>query len=100
VEGYVESIATGLLAGANAARLAVGLEPVLPPPETAVGSLCRYVATPGSGPFQPMNFNYGLLPALPVKGRKAGDRKAMYWARAREKLEEWLSATWVTLPSA
>jgi len=93
VEGYVESIATGLVAGANAARLAAGLEPVVPPPETAVGSLCRYVATPAGVPFQPMNFNFGLLPPLPVGARKIGDRKGLHCARAREKLAGWLAAT-------
>jgi methylenetetrahydrofolate--tRNA-(uracil-5-)-methyltransferase len=100
VEGYVESIATGLLAGANAARLAAGLEPLVPPPETAIGSLCRYVAAPGAGPFQPMNFNFGLLPALPVTGRKAGDRKALHCARAREKLAGWLAVAESADPTA
>ncbi|MBN1503950.1 MAG: methylenetetrahydrofolate--tRNA-(uracil(54)-C(5))-methyltransferase (FADH(2)-oxidizing) TrmFO [Candidatus Eisenbacteria bacterium] len=91
VEGYAESIATGLLAGLNAARLALGLAPVVPPPETAIGSLCRYVAAPGVGPFQPMNFNFGLLPPLPAGRRRAGDRKGLYCSRAREKLTEWLA---------
>ncbi len=93
VEGYVESIATGLLAGVNAARVGAGLEPLVPPPETAVGSLCRYVTTPGAAAFQPMNFNFGLLPPLPAGARRSGDRKAQYCARAREKLTEWLAST-------
>ncbi len=98
VEGYVESIATGLIAGVNAARLSAGLEPVVPPPETAMGSLCRYVAGAATGQFQPMNFNFGLLPPLAARGRKAGDRKALYWARAGERLGEWLAATGAALP--
>jgi methylenetetrahydrofolate--tRNA-(uracil-5-)-methyltransferase len=93
VEGYVESIATGLLAGMNAARLAAGAEPLVPPPETAMGSLCRYVTTAGPGPFQPMNFNFGLLPPLPGKSRRSVDRKAQHVARARERLAEWLAST-------
>jgi len=99
VEGYVESIATGLLAGVNAARLAAGLEPIVPPVETAVGSLCRYVASAGAAPFQPMNFNFGLLPALPVRARKAGDRKALYCDRAGAALAEWLTASGAVGPA-
>ncbi|MFO7649859.1 MAG: methylenetetrahydrofolate--tRNA-(uracil(54)-C(5))-methyltransferase (FADH(2)-oxidizing) TrmFO [bacterium] len=84
VEGYVESIAAGLVAGANAARLALGQEPVALPPETMVGALLAYVAG-GRGAindsFQPMNANFGLLPA--IEGRMRGrDRKAAQAARA------------------
>jgi len=64
VEGYVESAATGLVAGAGAARLLHGGAPAAPPAETAIGSLCQYVS--GSDPehFQPMNAAFGLIPPL------------------------------------
>lgn len=97
VEGYVESIATGLLAGMNAAKIATGLEPVVPPAETAIGSLCRYItaadAAVNAAAFQPMNFNFGLLPPLPERAGKRSNRKALYCARAREKLGEWLAVS-------
>ncbi len=74
VEGYVESIAAGLVAGVNAARLALGREPVVLPPETMIGALLAYVSAPNSS-FQPMNANFGLLP--PIGRRLRGrDRKA------------------------
>jgi methylenetetrahydrofolate--tRNA-(uracil-5-)-methyltransferase len=71
VEGYVESIAAGLVAGVNAARLAQGQEPLTWPPECMVGALLEYVAGDAS-PFQPMNANFGLLPAV---GRARGREK-------------------------
>jgi len=65
VEGYVESAASGLVAGVNAARLLQGREPVVFPAETAHGALCRYITTSEAKSFQPMNITYGLLPSLP-----------------------------------
>jgi len=64
VEGYVESIATGLLAGINAAALAAGDEPSPPPRETALGSLIHYITRAESKHFQPANITFDLLPAL------------------------------------
>ncbi len=64
VEGYLESASAGLLAGINAARLATGRAPLVPPPSTALGSLLAYVTQPGRGDFQPVNANYGLFPPL------------------------------------
>lgn len=64
VEGYVESAATGLVAGLNAARLARGMEPLAFPRETALGALCHYVAEANPETFQPMNIAFGLLPPL------------------------------------
>jgi len=61
VEGYVESIATGLLAGINAGRLAQGRNLWPPPRSTACGSLVHYISCPGLGKFQPVNINFGLL---------------------------------------
>ncbi|WP_425060846.1 Methylenetetrahydrofolate--tRNA-(uracil-5-)-methyltransferase TrmFO [Sporomusa carbonis] len=72
VEGYVESAASGLIAGFNAGRLAHGLEPRVFPVQTAHGALCRYITQADPGNFQPMNINFGLLPPL---GQKIKDKK-------------------------
>src|SRR5271165_4979345 len=72
VEGYVESIATGLMAGINAAALATGGEPAPPPRATAFGSLVHYITQAESKTFQPANITFDLLPAL---GRRVRDRK-------------------------
>lgn len=73
VEGYVESIASGLVAGASAAARALGREPRPFPPESMVGALMAHVTAPGKGDPQPMNANFGLLPEVAVRGKK--DRK-------------------------
>ncbi len=64
VEGYTESLGTGLLAGMNLARMLAGAEPLMPPPETMLGALVRYVHEADPTRFQPMNANFGLLPPL------------------------------------
>ncbi|WP_204966427.1 FADH(2)-oxidizing methylenetetrahydrofolate--tRNA-(uracil(54)-C(5))-methyltransferase TrmFO [Megamonas hypermegale] len=64
VEGYVESAASGLVAGINAAYLAQGQEPVIFPKETAHGSMCNYITSAVAKHFQPMNANFGLMPPL------------------------------------
>ncbi len=74
VEGYVESIASGLVAGASAACRALGREPRPFPLESMVGSLMDHITTPGKGEPQPMNANFGLLPEVPL--RRKLDRKA------------------------
>jgi methylenetetrahydrofolate--tRNA-(uracil-5-)-methyltransferase len=88
VEGYVESAATGLLAGVNAARLVAGGTPVTPPRTTSLGSLLGYVTQRGKKAFQPMNANYGLFPPLarPLRGR---DKKLAMAERALGDLERW-----------
>ena len=63
VEGYVESAAMGLLAGINAARLAMGLATVTPPAETALGALIRHLTASEPKHFQPSNITFGLFPA-------------------------------------
>jgi methylenetetrahydrofolate--tRNA-(uracil-5-)-methyltransferase len=78
VEGYVESIGAGLVAGLNAARIALGSEPLVLPPETMLGALLSYITTP-SPDFQPMNANFGLLPSCPGRGR---ERRAAQSERA------------------
>ena len=81
-EGYLESSATGWLAGTNAARLARGLLPLTPPAESMLGGLVRYLASANPKGFQPMNVNWALVPELPVeinektgKPRKLGKRE-------------------------
>ncbi len=70
VEGYVESAASGIVAGINAARVAVGERTVVVPRETMIGALLDYVANCPVKDFQPMNSNFGLLPALEEKRPK------------------------------
>ncbi|MDH7576775.1 MAG: methylenetetrahydrofolate--tRNA-(uracil(54)-C(5))-methyltransferase (FADH(2)-oxidizing) TrmFO [Bacillota bacterium] len=70
VEGYVESAASGFIAGINGARLAQSKEPLIPPPESAHGALCWYVTTSASPNFQPMNINFGIFPPLPKQIRR------------------------------
>ena len=86
-EGYIGSVASGLVAGLNAARL-VGGQPLLAfPPTTMIGALCRYVAGADPHNFQPMKANFGLLPPLapPVRNKRA--RYAAYARRALADLE-------------
>lgn len=73
VEGYVESAATGILAGLNAARLVQGLEPSVPPRTTALGSLIFYLTHADPETFQPMHIHFGLFP--PVEPDGGGSRK-------------------------
>lgn len=89
VEGYVESIATGLLAGVNAARQAGGLGPVQPPDTTMTGALVRYITDPDTKDLQPMNANFGILPPLGVRARKA-ERKLLHGRRALEDMKKWI----------
>jgi methylenetetrahydrofolate--tRNA-(uracil-5-)-methyltransferase len=89
VEGYVESIATGLLAGVNAARIAESLCAVFPPRATACGSLVEYIAHAEPAQFQPANISFGLLPeALPELKKKVRDRKERHAIQVREALSD------------
>jgi methylenetetrahydrofolate--tRNA-(uracil-5-)-methyltransferase len=92
VEGYIESAATGLLAGINAARLLAGEPPVVPPRTTALGALLGYITDPERSRFQPMNVSFGLLPPLPVRLRGAV-KKAMMAERALADMAEWCRKT-------
>ncbi|MEW6448812.1 MAG: FADH(2)-oxidizing methylenetetrahydrofolate--tRNA-(uracil(54)-C(5))-methyltransferase TrmFO [Bacillota bacterium] len=89
VEGYVESAAAGLIAGIGAARQAKGLPPVLFPPETAHGSLMRYITTADPKNFQPMNVNYGLFLPLAEKVRDRRRRNLALAERALAALDGW-----------
>ncbi|GAB4460844.1 MAG: FADH(2)-oxidizing methylenetetrahydrofolate--tRNA-(uracil(54)-C(5))-methyltra nsferase TrmFO [Anaerolineales bacterium] len=81
VEGYMGNIATGLLAGINAARLLHGEEPLTLPPTTMLGALCQYVTHADLKDFQPMKANFGILPPLEVKINKR-ERGRAYAERA------------------
>lgn len=87
VEGYVESAASGLIAGINAAHLALGRDPVVFPEETAMGSLARYITTADPKHFQPMNANFGLFPPLPKRIRSREERNRQFAERALDKIQ-------------
>ena len=96
VEGYVESIATGMLAGRHAARLALnGDEPVAPPRATALGSLCHYITHADPKNYQPANMSFDLLPPLcsttPAKLPRQ-ERRARQCHIALTKLNQWLDS--------
>lgn len=84
VEGYVESAASGLLAGINAARMAQGQSTLTLDPATAIGSMANYITHTNGKHFQPMNANFGILAPLPEKIR---DKKARYQALAKRALD-------------
>ncbi len=89
VEGYVESAATGMLAGLNCGRLLAGETPMVPPRTTALGSLLGYVTQRGKRDFQPMNANYGLFPPF-ASGLRGREKKLALARRALQDLDEWL----------
>jgi methylenetetrahydrofolate--tRNA-(uracil-5-)-methyltransferase len=86
VEGYIEAIATGLLAGLNAARLAGGQTPRTPPPLTACGSLTRYLAAEQKN-FQPANITFGLLAETPAGIPAVRDKKERHRIQTQRALE-------------
>jgi methylenetetrahydrofolate--tRNA-(uracil-5-)-methyltransferase len=99
VEGYTESLGTGLLAGINLARRLSGEPVAVPPPTTMLGGLYRYLAEADPKHFQPMNANFGLLDPLPGKslspaqrGIKKDRKKELLVERAQADFAEWLAA--------
>ncbi|MGD0416985.1 MAG: methylenetetrahydrofolate--tRNA-(uracil(54)-C(5))-methyltransferase (FADH(2)-oxidizing) TrmFO [Terriglobales bacterium] len=90
VEGYVESIASGLMAGRSAAALATGSEPAPPPRATAFGSLVHYITQAESKNFQPANITFDLLPALDRKVRDRKERHRLQCELALREFEDWL----------
>jgi methylenetetrahydrofolate--tRNA-(uracil-5-)-methyltransferase len=88
VEGYTESLGTGLLAGINLARLLRGEAPVIPPPATMLGALMAYLREADPEGFQPMNANFGLLPPLEQPPRDKAGRKALLADRALAAMHE------------
>lgn len=92
VEGYVESAASGLMAGLAAARAVLELPDVEFPDVTAHGALANYISNPAIENFQPMNINFGLIPPLTVRIRKKREKNAQIAVRALEALDGFLPA--------
>jgi methylenetetrahydrofolate--tRNA-(uracil-5-)-methyltransferase len=97
VEGYVESIATGLVAGRFAADLAAGRTPRALPRDTAIGSLCHYISAADPDDYQPANITFDLLPSLDeaTRQRLRRDKKARHTEicrRAIESMDRFLEA--------
>jgi len=88
-EGYVESMATGLMAGLNLARVLQERKPVVAPVTSLLGSLCQYIAESDADHFQPMNVNFGLLPPLNRAPKSKDKRKQMLAQRALRDLSAW-----------
>ncbi|EKQ12315.1 tRNA:m(5)U-54 MTase gid [Lacticaseibacillus casei A2-362] len=86
VEGYVESAASGLIAGINAARIALGETPLIFPETTAMGSMAHYITHTSAHHFQPMNANFGIMPALTVRVRNKKERNQQLADRALKDL--------------
>jgi len=98
-EGYVESAAVGILAARFAAAELRGETMAAPPVETALGALLGHITGGADAEtFQPMNVNFGLMPPLPARFRKA-DRKKAYTDRARTALAQWLDEQKVAEPA-
>lgn len=87
VEGYVESAASGLLAGMNAARLAKGEELLVLPPETIMGSMAKYITSADPNHFQPMNANFGLVPEWPERIRNKREKNEKLAERALDTIQ-------------
>ena len=100
VEGYVESAASGLIAGINAARVASGEAPLVAPRETAIGALAYYVSHADPAHYQPTNITFGIMPPFEGRVRKGRDRKAALGARALERLASWAGQFAVPLTGA
>jgi len=99
VEGYVESIATGLLAGVQASALASGLEALAPPRQSAFGSLTHYITQASAKGFQPANITFDLLPELPRRIRDRKERHAQQCAQALAAFDGWWAAQMSPIPA-
>ena len=96
VEGYMGNIATGLLAGVNASRIADGEEPLVLPEDTMLGALCHYITHSAPKNFQPMKANFGIMPPLPPgkrmnrreRAQAHAERAGLSFADAWSALEE------------
>lgn len=97
VEGYIESVGTGWLAGLNAARLLRNEDMLTAPTKSAIGALCRYVSKTETKNFQPVNITFGLLAPLPVelrkKHRNKRERHAIQVELALKDWDEWLNGS-------
>ena len=92
VEGYVESASSGLIAGRNAARLALGLETIAPPRTTAIGALAHYVSHADPAHYQPTNITFGIMPPLEKPPKSRQERATATSARALDDLAAWVGA--------
>jgi methylenetetrahydrofolate--tRNA-(uracil-5-)-methyltransferase len=92
VEGYVESAASGLLAGLNAAALAAGRPASAPPRTTAIGALAYYASHANPAHYDPSNITFGIMEPLPRPPRGKMDRKVAMSNRALEALHQWMQA--------
>ncbi|WP_427051524.1 FADH(2)-oxidizing methylenetetrahydrofolate--tRNA-(uracil(54)-C(5))-methyltransferase TrmFO [Paenibacillus sp. TC-CSREp1] len=98
VEGYVESAASGLIAGMNAAKAALGQELVVLPVETTLGSMAQYITTADFKHFQPMNANFGLLPKLETKIRNKKEKNEALAQRALDGIAKFAASEGLTVP--
>jgi methylenetetrahydrofolate--tRNA-(uracil-5-)-methyltransferase len=89
VEGYVESASSGLLAGRNAARMALGLAPLAMPRTTAMGALAYYVSHADPRHYDPTNITFGIIPPLAAPPKNKQERGLAVSARALEDLARW-----------
>jgi methylenetetrahydrofolate--tRNA-(uracil-5-)-methyltransferase len=90
VEGYVESVATGWLAGINAVRVTRDLPMITAPQTSAIGALCRYVSNVETKNFQPVNITFGLLQELPVELRKKHrNKRERHIVQVERALNDW-----------
>jgi len=97
VEGYVESAASGIVAGINAGRRLRALEPLVFPPNTALGALLHYISEETAGAFQPMNVTFGLFPPLANPPRDRRQRNLAYGERSLRELTEFCDKN-ISLP--
>ncbi|MCI3919036.1 FADH(2)-oxidizing methylenetetrahydrofolate--tRNA-(uracil(54)-C(5))-methyltransferase TrmFO [Paenibacillus sp. TRM 82003] len=97
VEGYVESAASGLIAGMNAAKYAQGGEPLVFPQETALGSMAHYITTADFRHFQPMNANFGLFPPLGERMKSKKEKNEAIAHRALDKIRNFATTEGVGL---
>lgn len=91
VEGYVESAASGLVAGINAARVVLGEDGIVFPEDTTLGSMARYITTADFENFQPMNANFGLFPNLDTRYRKKAEKKEALAHRALDSMSAFIA---------
>ena len=91
VEGYVESAASGLIAGRNAAAVARGDEARVPPRTTAIGALAYYVSHADPRHYQPTNITFGIMPPPPAGMKRRAERRQAQSERALRALDEWIA---------
>jgi len=99
VEGYIESASMGMLAGINMSRLLSGEEGLVFPRETAIGSLVAYISDPSQVNFQPMNINFGLIPALGERIRDKREKNHKIAEKALNALEDYISSNQIAIES-